>query len=70
MSARVTSDWIGPAQAARILGVPGVRTVKRLERLGVLPARKLPGVRGIYRLDDVERLARESLPPETAAQAG
>ena len=70
MSAPDRSEWVDASQAARLLGVPSARHVKRLAKLGMLSARHLPGVRRTYSRNDVERLARESVRPATATPAG
>lgn len=52
-----TAEWLDARYAAKLLGVPGARNVKRLVDEGLIKTRDLPGVRAKYLRADVERLA-------------
>lgn len=50
-------EWVDARKAAKMLGLPSVRNVRRLAERGLIKVRDRPGAGAEYVLADVERLA-------------
>jgi len=68
MANKSTGEWIGVAEATRLLGISRVG-VEAMIRRRVVTTKKFPGLAG-YRLlkSDVERIARDSVTPALKMQ--
>ena len=56
------SEWVTAAEAARLIGLPDSRAVRRLVSRGLIGERRLP-VRARFKRGDVLRVAAESVHP-------